>query len=158
MDFLKAEIAKKRKAEEASQLGSSAAAAEKDDDKGEGSSSASSPPPSKYIRRGDLQRQKQQEAEREAEARRVEKERLKRLKEEERNRRTVSYLQKRSLAIYRSPHSPAHHPNPVQINDTRSIFEALEIRPSRRLRSSNSTRSHCRCSQRELQHLSLGSS
>lgn len=85
MDFLKAEIAKKRKAEVEAESTRSPSAST--DDRGEGSSSASSAPPaSKYMRRGDLERQRMEELEREREARRRAKERAKELKEQELSR------------------------------------------------------------------------
>ncbi|CAO1630175.1 unnamed protein product [Sympodiomycopsis kandeliae] len=84
MDFLKAEIAKKRKAEDSR---SPPPPASDSTDKGEGTST-SPPPPNKYVRRGDLEKQKEADAAREREARRREKERLRQLKEEARSNRS----------------------------------------------------------------------
>jgi pre-mRNA-splicing factor 18 len=74
MDFLKAEIASKRKA--------IATSASPDAD-----ASGSTPPPSKYARRGDVQRQREQEEQRRRDDERRKKDEVKRLKEEERRGR-----------------------------------------------------------------------
>lgn len=85
MEYLKAEIANKRKAEAGSVLNE---AGPSTDASAFGSRSASPPglPPNKYVRRGELERQREEEARRERERRKAEKQRLQQLKEEERER------------------------------------------------------------------------
>lgn len=72
MDFLKAEIANKRKADTSPEP-----------------SGSGSPPPAanKYVRRGELERQREEQAKEERERRKHEREALQRVREEEKSRK-----------------------------------------------------------------------
>lgn len=98
MDFLKAQIASsKRKAPE--------------DGASEASTSSASPA-NKYIRRGELERQRELEEKRQRDARAKEKERLQQLKEEERRRKDRSKVSRGANKALPLPAKPTYSPLP----------------------------------------------
>ncbi|PWN30486.1 Prp18-domain-containing protein [Jaminaea rosea] len=115
MDILKAELANKRKAASP-----------------DAPSSSSSGPASKYVRRGDIEKQREEEARREQEQRRKEKEALTRLKEEERQRKSKSVTPDRGEGSSSDGLRSAHQ---AIADAQRETFNISPFEASRRLRA-----------------------